>query len=274
MERREVFGPCLPDGVAVLTAGVDIQDDRIELEVVGWGGDEESWSIAYEVIYGDPATPLVWNDLDQMLTRTFPHSRAVPDLAIRAAAVDTGGHHTMAAYAFCRERFSRRVWAIKGRGGSAHPIWPRRPSRNNKGRVHLFSLGVDTAKDAIYARLRITEPGPGCCHFPMDRDAEWFRQLTSEKVVTRYKSGHPVRQWVKKDHDRNEALDCRVYALSALHGLMSMGLKLNREADRIALAPLRQPEEGGSSSASRLVAPPAQPVRRNAWLGERRSFLR
>jgi phage terminase large subunit GpA-like protein len=83
------------------------------------------------------------------------------------------------------------------------------------------------------------ESGPGYCHFPMIRDAEYFKQLTAEAVVTRFHKGRPIREWKKRDSDRNEALDCRVYALAALQGLISMGLRLNREAKRISMAPMK-----------------------------------
>ncbi|MBF0181333.1 MAG: phage terminase large subunit family protein [Magnetococcales bacterium] len=240
MERREMFGPLLPAGIVVLTAGVDVQDDRLEIEVVGWGRDEESWSVDYRIIHGDPSGPAVWQDLDNLLKKPFPHVRQVPDLHIRAAAVDTGGHHTLAVYAFCRTRQDRRIWAIKGRGGMGVPIWPRRPSRNNKGRVPLFIVGVDSAKESIYSRLRLTKSGPGYCHFPMDRDAEYFRQLTAERVTTRFHKGHPIREWKKRDGDRNEGLDCRVYSLASLYGVLAMGLRLNAEADRLADIPLKE----------------------------------
>ena len=256
LERREDWGNLLPPGVAVLDAGVDVQDDRIEVEVVGWGKDEESWSIDYRVLWGDPSSPAVWKDLDDFLSRTFPHSREVADMAIRAVAVDTGGHHTLKSYAFCRARQGRRIWAIKGRGGMGVPIWPRRPSKNNKGKVPLFIVGVDACKEAVYARLHLEEAGPGYCHFPMKRDAEFFKQLTAESVVTRYHKGRPIREWKKKDKDRNEALDCRVYALAALQGLISMGLRLNREAHRISVAPMKaNPSE---SNKPKPIKPKAQ----------------
>ncbi|CAK0772319.1 hypothetical protein WCLP8_4860003 [uncultured Gammaproteobacteria bacterium] len=97
MARREHWGLLLPAGVAALTAGVDLQGDRIELQVIGWGRDEECWVVDYKVIWGDPSGPRVWADLDSVLYATYAHSRAVPDLSIRAVAVDTGGHHTKAA---------------------------------------------------------------------------------------------------------------------------------------------------------------------------------
>ncbi|MBF0138603.1 MAG: phage terminase large subunit family protein, partial [Magnetococcales bacterium] len=98
MLRREEFGPHLPPGVVILTSGIDVQDDRLEVETVGWGLDEESWSVDYRVIWGDPSGPVVWKDLDDLLRRPLPHARQMSDLHIRAAAVDTGGHHTLQAY--------------------------------------------------------------------------------------------------------------------------------------------------------------------------------
>ncbi len=257
LARREDYGPLLPDGVAVLTSGVDVQDDRIELEVTGWGKDEESWSIDYRVIWGDPSTPSIWNDLDAYLHRRFPHSRQVPDLPIRAVCVDTGGHHTLKAYDFCRPRQGRRIWAVKGRGGQGVPSWPRRPSRNNKGKVPLFVIGVDALKEALYSRLRLEEVGPGFCHFSISRDNEYFQQLCAESVVTRYHKGRPIREWRKKEHQRNEALDTRIYAMAALQGLVSMGFQLNREVARIAEIPMKTGDDAGTAAA-----PKRKPQRR------------
>ncbi len=191
----------------------------------------------------------------------YVHARAVPDLPIRAAAIDTGGHHTKAAYEFCRTRLAHRIWAIKGRGGTGVPVWPRRPTRTNKGKIPLFIVGVDAVKDALLARLKLTEPGPGAVHFQRRLDAEYFRQLTAERVVTRFEKGRPIRSWrPKRDGERNEALDTFVYASAGLHGLISMGLRLNEEAEAIAAAK-RQ------SDAPALPAKPAPPVIRSAWMG-------
>ncbi len=234
MARREVWGAGMPDGAAVLTAGVDVQGDRIEVQIVGWGRDEEAWVIDYRVLWGDPSGPRVWSDLDAVLHTTMLHP-AGGELPVRAVAIDTGGHHTKMAYEFCRTRLARRIWAIKGRGGPGIPVWPRRPTRTNKGKIPLFLVGVDAVKDAVYARLKLTEPGPGMIHFPRQLDAEYFRQLTAERVITRFDRGRPIRSWQpKRDGERNEALDTFVYAQAALHGLISMGLRLNEEVERLA----------------------------------------
>jgi phage terminase large subunit GpA-like protein len=260
MDRREVWGEDLPDGIAVLTAGVDVQGDRLELQVVGWGRDEEGWVVDYRVIWGDPSGPRVWADLDLALQATYAHAKAVPDLPIRAVAIDTGGHHIKAAYEFCRTRLNRCIWAIKGRGGPGVPVWPRRPTRTNKGKIPLFIVGVDSVKDAVYARLKLTDPGPGFVHFSRDRDAEYFRQLTAERVVTRFEKGRPIRSWQpKRDGERNEALDTFVYASAALQGLISMGLRLNEEAEAMAAAKRR-------ADAPTQPVKPTPPVIKSTWM--------
>ena len=208
--RKEDYGNC-PSGVVLITAGVDVQDDRLELEIVGWGRNEESWSLDYLTLWGDPSSPTVWNDLDAALATTYRHARGI-DLSIRGTCIDSG-HHTQSVYSYCRLRENKRVYAIKGIGGEGRPLVGR-PGKNNIGKVRLFPIGVDTAKELIYSRLKIAEHGPGFCHFPIRYDDEYFKQLTAEQLVTRFNKGYRKREW-KKVRPRNEALDCRVYALAA-----------------------------------------------------------
>lgn len=212
-ERREEFGETLEKSILLLTAGVDVQDDRLEVEIVGWGKDEESWSLDYRTLYGDPSSPAVWQDLDNILGQQFEREDG-KILTIRSACIDSGGHHTNSVYTYVRPREGKRIFAIKGVGGTGKPIVGR-PSTNNIGKIRLFPVGVDTAKELLFSRLRITEPGPGYCHFPMSRTDEYFRQLTAEKQVTRYHKGFARREFVKT-RPRNEALDVRVYAMGAL----------------------------------------------------------
>jgi phage terminase large subunit GpA-like protein len=204
----------VPDDVVVLTCGVDVQDDRLEVEIVGWGAGEESWQIEYHVLYGDPSSPALWAKLDEVLLATYEHPSGEPML-IRATCIDSGGHHTRAVYNYAKTRAGHRVFAIKGVGGEGKPIVGR-PSRNNIGKIPLYPIGVDTAKEVHYSRLRIEEPGGGYCHFQAKRDDEYFRQLTAEKQVIRYHKGYPARTWIKT-RTRNEALDVRVYAIAAFH---------------------------------------------------------
>ena len=212
-QRKEDYEG-IPDDVVLLTAGVDVQDDRLEVEIVGWGAGEESWQIEYHVLYGDPSSPQLWARLDEILLATYEHPIGEPML-IRSTCVDSGGHHTRAVYNYAKTRAGHRVFAIKGVGGEGKPIVGR-PSKNNVGKVPLYAIGVDTAKELHYARLRIEEPGPGYCHFQAKRDDEYFRQLTAEKQVIRYHKGFPTRTWIKT-RTRNEALDVRVYAIAAFH---------------------------------------------------------
>jgi len=185
-KRKESY-PAMPEEVVLLTAGVDVQDDRLEVEIVGWGAGEESWQIDYHIIYGDPSAPRLWAQLDEILLKTYDHPTG-EDMIIRATCVDSGGHHTRAVYNYAKTRAGHRVFAIKGVGGEGKPIIGR-ASRNNVGKVPLYAVGVDTAKELHYSRLRIEEPGPGYCHFQAKRDDEYFRQLTAEKMVTTYHKG-------------------------------------------------------------------------------------
>ena len=213
MTRKESWGNEAPEEVVVVTAGVDVQGDRLEIETKGWGVGEESWSLDYKVFYGDPAQGQVWQELDAYLQRPVKSKTGV-FLNIACACIDSGGHHTQAVYEFCRTRALRGIFAIKGMNLPAKPLVGR-PSKNNRHKIRLYPLGVDTAKEVIYSRLRITEPGPGYYHFPLERDREYFQQLTAEKQVTRYHKGTARREWVK-NRSRNEVLDCNVYALAAL----------------------------------------------------------
>ena len=227
-ERSEPFGELLDSNILVITCGVDVQDDRIELEVVGWGREEESWSIDYRTLYGDPSTPQLWNDLDTILKSTYKTEDG-RTIGIRATCVDSGGHYTQAVYNFVRPREGKRIFAIKGMAGETRPIVSR-PTRNNIGKIRLFTLGVDNIKELIFSRLKITEVGAGYCHFPDDRPDEYFKQLaSSEKIVTKFHKGFPRREFVKT-RTRNEALDCRVYSIGAFSIL---NLNLNAISDKI-----------------------------------------
>jgi phage terminase large subunit GpA-like protein len=252
MERREEWSDA-PADVLVLTAGVDVQDNRLEVEIVGWGRDEESWSLGWHVIHGDPSAPALWADLDRMLTTPLRREDGA-ELSIAAAAVDSGGHHTQAVYAYCRDRYRRRVYAIKGMAGAGRPVWPKKASKNNSGRVNLFLVGVDAAKEAVYARLKITRPGAGFCHFPADREPDYFAQLTAETISTRYTKGFPVRVWTKRPGARNEALDCRVYAYAALQAL---AVNWSRLASASATFKRAAPP---AVEAARIEQPAAQPA--------------
>lgn len=218
--RREIYTAEVPDGVIVLTAGVDVQDDRFEVEVVGWGQGKESWGIRYQKIYGDMLKEQVWDDLDNFLMQPFAKEDGT-QLRILSCCIDSGGHHTDQVYRFTKERYERRVWAIKGKGGQEVP-YIRNPSTNNRVKTPLFIIGVDAGKALLYQRLKHTTKGPNYCHFPENEEAGYdemyFRGLTAEKMVVRFKKGRSVIVWEIKDsrYKRNEPLDIRNYATAAL----------------------------------------------------------
>lgn len=238
--RCEVFPSEVPEGVAVVTVGIDTQDDRFECEVIGWGRNEESWSLDYTVIDGDLETPEPWNRLDAYLKRLWRRGDG-RGFEIMAACMDSGGHHTQKVYEFCKARIGRRVWAIKGesaQGGKRSPVWPtKKPTNRSKASYRPVIIGVNAAKDSIRNRLHLDKPGPGYMHFPVDRDINYFAQLTSERSVVKTVGGQRYRVWELPAGRANEALDCRVYGYAALCGLLHFGLKLNRRAEEVAGAP-------------------------------------
>ncbi|WP_338577162.1 phage terminase large subunit family protein [Pseudomonas canadensis] len=246
--RCEVWGAEVPDGVAVVTVGVDTQGDRFECEVVGWGLNEESWSIDFEVIQGDLETPDPWNRLDAYLRRIWFRADG-RGFEVMAVCHDSGGHHTQKVYEFAKARLGRRVWAVKGEsavGGKRSPVWPTKtPSRRNKSSFRPVILGVNAAKDSVRSRLHLVEPGAGYMHFPVSRDINYFAQLTAERSVRKTSGGQHYRVWELPNGRANEALDCRVYAYAALCGLMHMGLKLNKRAEEVNASigtPVHRPE--------------------------------
>jgi phage terminase large subunit GpA-like protein len=244
--RCEPFEAEAPDGVALITAGVDVQADRLEVEIVGWGRDEESWSIAHHVIPGDVMRNEVWDHLEGLLLAEHLHDSG-QTLRIVAVCIDCG-FKDATVLRFTRDRYARRVYAVKGRAGES-PIWPRKPSRKNQ--TPFFMVGVDAAKTALYDRLKIGEVGPGYCHFPIGRDQEYFDQLTAERKFTRYHNGYPKQEWRKPPGARNEALDCRVYAYAALQALYASGLKLGVHCDRFAKM------AGSRRKGAKTIPPPA-----------------
>lgn len=222
LKRRERYNCEVPPEVLYLTAGVDTQDDRFEIEVVGWGAEYESWGIQYSVLYGDTSNlqHQVWADLDAFLAQTFQK----PDgtrMKIICTCVDSGGHRTNQVYKFCKARFNRRIFAIKGSNDSA-AAYIQKPTKSNREQAYLFTLGVDTGKSLLLQRLQVEEEGPGYCHFPKEENRgygeSYFIGLTAEKQVLVYKKGRPFFEWRIKDaaHKRNEALDCRNYASAAI----------------------------------------------------------
>jgi phage terminase large subunit GpA-like protein len=257
------------DGV-YLTAGIDMQPDRLEVETVAWGEGEESWSVDYRVLWGDPLAGDVWDDLDAFLAGTYQHETGAP-LSIMAACLDTGGNkgYTQCAYDYLRGKTGRRLFGIKGVGGWGRPIvekMQRKQSGKNARKIDLFVVGVDEAKLVVMRRLANKVPGPGYCHIPAGRNAEdngldlaeWCRQITAEKLVVHYVKGQPVREWHKPDKARNEALDCRAYALAALK---IMQPSLRRAKQKLMAHPRAKAMQSATDPAHVEDALPIAPTR-------------
>lgn len=215
----------MPMGVLMLTGAVDVQANRLELMVMGFGVGMERWVVDHQIIWGDPADERTWAVLDEKLKARYRHPCGV-GLAILSTAVDSGGHHTDEVYQFCRARRWRNIFAIKGASKPGKPVIAQRPSMQDvtwKGQterngVELWFVGTDTAKDWIYNRYSFAD-GPGALHFANDLPDEFFDQCVVERKVARYIRGRKRIEWVKGKADRNEALDLMVYCLAMAHYL-------------------------------------------------------
>lgn len=244
-ERAVERAPRLvPACCLVLTAGVDVQDNRLEVVVWGWGDGEECAPIEYLQIWGDPlrlertpdGQPTVWERLDDALAQRYPHEGG-QSLAVEAVAIDTGGHCTHAVYAYCRTRkahpvhvngvsWIRRTFAIKGADRPGMPVKGKATNVDVNiagkvlpGGVMLWHVGTGTAKDWLHGHLQVRDPGPGFVHLSKALPSEWFDQMTSEqRVMARTSRGYRY-VWVVEPGKRNEAWDCSVYALFAAHAL-------------------------------------------------------
>jgi phage terminase large subunit GpA-like protein len=216
-KRAEKYSAEVPKGVGLLTASVDVQGDRLEVLVKGWGAGEESWLIAYDQFFGDPGQERVWSECETFLGNQFKNTGGRM-IGISAVMIDSGGHHTDEVYKFVKGRQSRRIFACKGSSETGREILAKF-SQNNSYRVRLYSIGTDTAKDRIFSRMKIPSPGAGYMHLPEWVEDEYLLQLTSEKRVTKYIKGRGMKRQYVKTRTRNEALDLEVYALAALYSL-------------------------------------------------------
>jgi phage terminase large subunit GpA-like protein len=223
-EQDEDGRQLVPTGVAVITAGVDVQHDRFELEILGHGLNGEKWNLGYHRLPCDTSIQSNYDKhLSPFMLQTFPLANGLR-LRIVAMAIDSGdGARTQEVYKFCQPRFDSGIYAIKGRGGAGIPIAcnPTNQKINgliNQGEeitVKLFMVGTDTAKSSIFASLKRNTVGPGYQHFPNERNLNYFEMLTAERGVLKKKNNKMVRVF-EPIRTRNEALDCRVYAMAAL----------------------------------------------------------
>lgn len=233
MARREPYNAELPDGVLILTAAVDVQDNRLEYEIVGWGEEEECWGIKKGIILGAPDTPAVWRQLDEQLDREY-HFADGTGLLVARTFIDSGGHYTSEVYRYSLLRLARQRFAVRGSSTMGVPIIHKySKAQAYRGRtIPLVLIGTDSGKQYVMDRLAIDVPGPRYFHFPLDKseqdavneilwnrgyDEIYFQGLTAEEKQPQKRNGSIVYRWVNvaKDH-RNEPLDLRVYNLACL----------------------------------------------------------
>ena len=233
LERREDYAiGTIPAGGLLLTAGADVQKDRIEVSVWAFGRGKEAWLIEHRVLMGDTARDAVWKALGGMLAETWTHASGAA-MPLARLALDTG-FATQEAYAFVRACRDARVMAVKGvrtgsMGGAALIGTPTAVDVSQAGKklrrgIKVYAVAVGLAKLEFYNHLRqsaevaddgvtVTYPA-GFVHLPKI-DAEFIQQLCAEQLITRRdRNGFPVREW-QKVRERNEALDCYVYARAA-----------------------------------------------------------
>ena len=239
--RAEPFGlENMPPDVLIVTAGVDVQDDRLEITFVGWSRDA-ALVLGHVIVWGSPGDDTTWAECDDVLRTTWPHPHG-GTLRLDAAIIDSGdGGWTERVYAFCRPRFGRKIMAGKGVAGTRPPA----TLSQAKG-VKLFLVGVDGLKAQILTRLARGRT----IRFSDTLETAWYEQLASERRIVRYVRGQPVRRFERKPGMRAEALDCVVYAFAA-RSLVAANLD-------------RREEELASVAA---IAPAVKTVIRSAWLG-------
>lgn len=272
--RREAYTTAsLPAGVLMLTRGTDVQDDRLESTLWGWGRDGEKWRIKHDVLRGSPGSigqGSVWADHDLLLSEQFRTDDG-RTLVCEACGVDSGGHFTEQVYNYCSSRKARRVWAVKGVGGPGRLAWPKRASRGGKRRLDVWPVGVDTIKDVLYGQLRYArQPGPGYTHFDSATDEAYLEQLTSETLVYRQVAGRRVKAWKPRSAGvRQEALDCFVYAFAVMIGRGGQQLLAARDRHRMDQvkreAPTEAPAEPSQAESFRNARRVAMP-RRGNWV--------
>lgn len=217
--RREYYGDNLPEGVLLLTCGVDVQRDRLECSLYGWGDGKECWGIEHRIIRGDPGGAELWQALDGFLLerRTLPNGIALP---VSCTCVDSGdGQYTQNVYEYTRPREKMNIFSVKGSSGGVGVPFVSRPSRNNRLKAALFVLGVHAGKSLVMNALQVEGAGPGYVHLAKEKergfDEEFCQQLCSERLERTFENGVVKIAW-KKIRDRNEAFDCAVYARAAL----------------------------------------------------------
>ena len=153
MARRENWdADCIPDGVLVITAGADVQADRLEISIVGWGLDSQSYVIEHLIFWGETSQHAVWHELDEYLSKRYERE-TLPSLPIACVAIDSG-YQTQSVYNFVKVRQGKRIFAIKGQSQAGKPICGK-STQSGRQRIQLFPAGVDTCKETLFSWLQV-----------------------------------------------------------------------------------------------------------------------
>lgn len=234
IRKRENYPAVIPIDRCILTAAVDVQDDRLEYLVKAWVADEESFDIRYERLYGNVSREEIWQQLHRHLSEQYVTPSGAL-LNVRLALIDTGGHFGDEVHKFCR-KYGQTFLPIKGHSASGKPIaaWPKKKDVTHKTR--LIMIGTDTAKDVVHARLNQTvlsgqQFGPGIIHWPSNEpygsqfNQEYFTHLTNEERCLKIVKGRKTIAWDSKGR-RNEPWDLQVYNLAAVR-LLQQRFRIN-----------------------------------------------
>lgn len=263
--RREHYPAPVPAGGLYLVAGIDTQDDRIEVQVDAYGLGEEAWRVDYIRLFGDPSRQTIWNKLAEVLGRTYQREDGTM-LGITLACQDKGGHYTDEVNKFSKRIGVRKLIPVHGSKYRNRPV-ALMPRKRDKAGCYGTEVGTDTAKTLLYERYKILEPGPGYVHWPVKGprpdtdpfDREYFKQVTAEERVKRWRAGVAEFVWDAKKR-RNEATDCSVYSLAAIRILQQhFGVDLSVKA----------PDEPTKQAPKKAPAGDDKP-----WVKPRKSWMR
>jgi phage terminase large subunit GpA-like protein len=272
MKRAEHYGAEIPDGVLLLTASVDVQDDRFEIEVRGWARDTETWGLYKTELYGNLEKKEVWERLEDYLNTTFRFDDG-RELNIAGIGIDTGGNHTNQTYKWVRDMTNKgkRVYGLKGYAGKADiPLIHKTTKvdikyKTKEGKeivvdhttIHI--IGTDAGKDDITNHLKITDPGEGYCHFPKDNgrgyDKTYYEGLLSEHKITKKVNGYYKEVWVKNSTGiRNEPLDLFNYNYAVMTLLRPVWGYLEQNLTRgINYTKLKKKTSSGAGKRRKVV---------------------
>lgn len=273
----------IPDGVLFLTSGIDVQKDRIEMAVWGWGVGRERWLVDYIVLAGETAESKIWTQLDAAIGTTWTHPSGI-DIGLSMTAIDAQ-HETTRVYDFARKHGPSRVIAVHGRDRGSALVWQSaRLDYRQDGKVIIkgfrpYNLNVSMCKTELYSLLRAGASAVGRVHVPRALPDEWFRQLCAEQLQTKYHKGYAKGEWVKL-RERNEALDTANYArAAAAHMRMDTYQERHWKAWQDLYVDTGEAKPEPKPKVESPPPPPQQPQpqaqrMRPSWLGDRKGWIR